>query len=106
LGLVRELNSIIDRLVDLHDVLRRNFYHPGFKGSTSLKTTLPILVPGMSYDHLPINNGESAMTEFSLLVLGRYSDEEAATVRSGLLEYCKLDTLALVKLHAQLAEFV
>lgn len=102
----RELNSIIARLVDLHDVLRRNFYHPGFKGSTSLKTTLPILVPGMSYDHLPINNGESAMAEFSLLVLGRYSDGEAATVRSGLLEYCKLDTLALVKLHAHLAEFV
>ena len=54
----------------------------------------------------PINNGESAMAEFSLLALGRYSDGEAATVRSGLLEYCKLDTLALVKLHAQLAEFV
>jgi hypothetical protein len=59
----------------------------------------------MSYDHLDINNGDSAMAEFALLAMGRYSEEDVAKIRTNLLEYRKMDTLALVKLHARLTEF-
>lgn len=98
------LNAIVARLVDLNGILTKNYYHPEFHGSTSLKTILPVMVPELSYEPLTIDNGESAMAEFALLAMGAYSAEEAKGVRTNLLEYCKMDTLALVKLHAQLVE--
>ena len=48
--LSQELDLIIERLVDLHKIIRDNYYHPDFHGSTSIKKVLPILVPEMSYD--------------------------------------------------------
>lgn len=102
--LAAELNAIIIRLVDLNDILKRNFYHPDFHGSTSLKITLPVLVPEMSYDGLAISEGESAMAEFAYLMQGEYQPAKADIVRQNLLEYCKQDTMALVNLHARLAD--
>ena len=59
----------------------------------------------MSYDDLPIAEGDSAMAAFAYLALGQYEGEQIETVRSNLLDYCKRDTLAMVRLHARLAEF-
>ncbi len=42
--LAEALNSLIDRLVDLHAIIQKNFYHQDFHGSTSIKTALPVLV--------------------------------------------------------------
>jgi hypothetical protein len=36
-----ELNSLINRIVDLEAIIRKNIYHPDFHGSTSIKWTLP-----------------------------------------------------------------
>ncbi len=46
------LLATLDRCWDLLAVLRQHFYHPAFRGSFSLKATLPALVPDMSYDSL------------------------------------------------------
>lgn len=104
--LTAELNSLIDRMVDFEAITRKNFYHPDFHGSTSIKSTLPGLVPDMSYDDLPIAEGDSAMAAFAYLTLGQYEIERTEIVRRNLLDYCKQDTLAMVRLHACLAEFV
>ncbi|MEQ8191765.1 MAG: DUF2779 domain-containing protein [Candidatus Eremiobacterota bacterium] len=48
--LSEELNHIIERLVDLEKIIRENYYHPDFHGRTSLKITLPVLVPEMTYE--------------------------------------------------------
>ncbi len=103
--LSRELNSLVDRLVDLEGIVRRNFYHPDFHGSTSIKITLPVLVADMSYNELEIADGDTAMAAFAYMALGKYGDAEVESMRRNLLEYCKQDSLALVNLHQRLAGY-
>jgi len=102
--LADKLRALTDRIVDLEAVIRLNYYNQGFCGSTSIKRVLPVLVPEMSYDNLEIANGDSASAAFAYIALGK--DPSPATTRRNLLEYCKLDTLAMVKLHERLAELV
>ncbi len=104
--LSEKLNSLVGRMIDLLAIIGKNYYHPDFHGSTSIKVTLPVLVPEMSYDNMEIADGDSAMAVFAYLALGKYEGREAETVKRHLLEYCKQDTLAMVKLHQKLAEYV
>ena len=104
--LAADLNLLIGRLVDLEAIIKKNFYHPGFHGRTSIKRTLPILVPEMSYDGLDIGDGFTAMSVFALMAFGKYEVDEAETLKKQLLVYCKQDTLAMVKLHEQLVAYV
>jgi predicted RecB family nuclease len=101
--LTDKLGALVDRVVDLEAIIRKNFYHPEFHGSTSVKVTLPVLVPGMSYDDFEIAEGDSASAAFAYLAMGKYkSKKEVEEVRANLLEYCAQDTLAMVKLHERL----
>jgi hypothetical protein len=100
--LARPLRAIRARLFDLLAVIRRGFYHHEFGGSFSMKDTLPALVPDMSYDGLGIGDGGTAIARFAKMAMARYSADEAKRVRAELLEYCKQDTLAMVKLHERL----
>jgi len=96
------LQSLTDRIVDLEAIIRRNYHHQGFGGSTSIKRVQPVLVPEMSYKDLGIAEGDSASAAFAYMALGK--DPEPETTKRNLLEYCKLDTLAMVRLHQCLAE--
>jgi CRISPR/Cas system-associated exonuclease Cas4 (RecB family) len=100
------LNPLINRIVDIEAIIKKNFYHPDFHGSTSIKRTLPALVPKMSYEGLEIRNGDEAMATFACLARGKYGDSEVDTIKNHLLEYCKQDTLAMVELHRQLVEYI
>lgn len=104
--LSEELDLLVDRLIDLEAIIRKNFYHPDFKGSTSIKRTLPVLVPDMSYNGLEISDGDSAMAVFAYLALDKYEYEKAEAIKKRLLDYCKQDTLAMVKLHKRLIEYL
>ncbi len=104
--LSEKLNSLIGRMIDLQAIIGKNYYHPDFHGSMSIKVTLPVLVHEMSYDNLEIADGDSAMAAFANLALGKYEGREAEAVKRHLLEYCKQDTLAMVELHQKLAEYV
>jgi predicted RecB family nuclease len=99
----KSIEDCIKKLFDLLTVLKpRNYYHADLKGSYSIKSVLPVLMPGYSYEHLFIQNGSDAVAMFVKVVDGKCTPEEAAVIRRDLLEYCKLDTLAMVKLHEQL----
>lgn len=43
--LKKELERIVNRLVDICAILQRNYYHPDFHGSYSIKKVLPVMVP-------------------------------------------------------------
>ena len=100
--LSHQLDSLINRLVDLHKIIRDNYYHPDFHGSTSIKKVLPVLVPDTSYDGLEIAEGDSAMAAFAYMARGRYDLTEVKSIRNHLLEYCKKDTEAEVKVFEKL----
>ena len=59
--LAEPLQKIIDRLFDLHPVVKDNFYHPQMGGSWSIKAVLPCIAPHMNYAQLEgINEGTGA----------------------------------------------
>jgi hypothetical protein len=93
------LERILGRLVDLNALVSANFYHPDFRGSFSIKTVLPTLVPDLSYAELAIADGDTAVARFARMAKEELSAEEVQTIRTQLLEYCGLDTLAMVRLH-------
>ena len=102
IDLSQELDLIIERLVDLHKIIRDNYYHPDFHGSTSNKKVLPVLVPDLSYSGLEIAEGDSAMAAFANMALGRYNVIEVNSIQNHLLKYCKKDTEAEVKVFEKL----
>lgn len=96
-----QINAIIKRLYDLADVFREKwYYHPDFKGSYSIKYILPVLCPELSYKALDVRNGGQASAEY--IKLAKVGTCE--TTRTALLEYCKLDTLAMVKIMEKLQQ--
>jgi hypothetical protein len=95
---------VVSRLFDLEPYLRKGYIHPGFRGSSSIKKTLPVMVPTMSYDGMAVGNGGDASGLVAMMKVGRVPEAEHATHRRALLEYCKLDTLAMVRLHRALLE--
>ena len=97
------LEELNDRIYDLGDCINYGFYlHPKFKGSWSLKNVLPVMVPELSYEEMEIGKGDQAMTAWWAMVNGSLSDEEAEKTKTALLEYCKLDTWAMVKIWEKL----
>ncbi|MBU3917461.1 DUF2779 domain-containing protein [bacterium] len=101
-----QLQQIIDRLVDLEAIIKKGFYHPNFHGSTSIKKTLPALVPEMSYEGMPISNGGNAMAAFAMMAQKQVDEDEMQSIKENLLKYCEQDTYAMVKLHSKLFEFL
>ena len=101
-----ELQSVIDRFVDLYAIIRRNYYHPKFYGSFSLKYVLPALVPEMSYENLSIQDGMQASLDYLRMIDSATSEDEKARIRSDLLTYCGQDTLAMVKIRDELLKRV
>jgi hypothetical protein len=97
------LGSIQKRIVDLLPIVRDNIYHPDFKGSFSIKDVLPALVADLSYGSLSIQDGETAVVRFARMAKGAMDADEVETIRADLLEYCKVDTLAMVRLHETLS---
>ena len=61
------------------------------------------MVPEMTYDGLEINEGGTASNTFEAMVSGNFNGDVEKT-RTALLEYCKLDTYAMVKLLDKLFE--
>ena len=100
------LNNIINRMIDLIIPFKNSWYYsPKMKGKNSIKNVLPALVPGFSYQDLEINNGILASQTF--LNLSRIENQkELDKTRNDLLEYCKLDTLAMVKIFEVLKKSI
>jgi len=90
------LLDLNERTIDLADIFKEKmFVHPQIKGSWSIKNVLPVLAPNLSYKNLSIGKGDDAMVAWWELVNNDPIDQKT---KEALLEYCKLDTLAMVKI--------
>ncbi|MCC7302841.1 MAG: DUF2779 domain-containing protein [Bacteroidia bacterium] len=100
------LNTAIAKVTDLMEPFKKKwYYHPGMRGSASIKQVLPALAPGFSYQGLNISNGAAAMSRYESLSAAADLFEIQETIED-LKEYCKLDTLAMVKLWETLQQAV
>lgn len=98
--LAARIESIVDRLFDLLQVVRGNVYMPEFAFSNSIKTVGPALAPEILYDGLDIADGTAASDAFTRLAMGLAPDP--AATRVALERYCTLDTQALAAVHVAL----
>ena len=57
----------------------------------------------LSYDGLAIADGSLASVAFEEMIHPYTSKERRTELREGLLKYCKMDTLGMVKLHEALS---
>jgi predicted RecB family nuclease len=96
------IKTIQGRLFDLLPVVRNHVYHPAFAGSYSLKAVLPALVPDLTYEGMEVGNGQDAGLAWKSLIRGTWDQAEHERLREALLDYCRQDTLALVKVLEKL----
>ena len=97
--------EVNDKTYDLMKIFSDNLYiHPDFKGKTSIKKVLPVLVPWLKYDDLDISEGLSATIKwFRAATWTSLSEAERVKIFDDLLKYCELDTLAMVEIFKVLA---
>ena len=101
-----QLKEIIERLVDLMVPFQKKYYYTHeMKGIHSIKSVLPALCPDLSYDDLEIKEGGTASRVFGQMLSGEFKGDVQLT-RTHLLEYCKLDTWAMVKLLDKIHEVI
>lgn len=100
------LSQVVRRLWDLLAVIQQHYYHPDFRGSFSIKTVLPALVPALAYDDLTIQNGAVAAVMYQKMVFSEADLMERAHIAQALQEYCGRDTWAMVELRRVLMERV
>lgn len=96
------LLALVQRMFDLLKALRAHYYHPGFHGSFSLKSVLPILVPALGYEDLEITDGSVASIAFTKMMRLNTDKSEREQIRNALLAYCRRDTEAMVRVFERL----
>ena len=93
-----------ERIVDLMIPFSRSWYtDKDFKGSASIKNVLPVLVPELSYKVLGIHEGGASQRLWMEAVLDGKRDGEKDQILSDLIEYCGLDTMAMVEIYKKLS---
>lgn len=103
------LLSISSNIVDLIEPFRgKMVYLSAMNGSFSIKKVLPALFPDdpeLNYKNLAgsVHNGSEAMSIYP--AIAKMSKEDAEKARKSLLEYCKLDTFAMVRIWEKLKEY-
>lgn len=100
--LAQPLQRIVDRLYDLHPVVKANYYHPKMLGSWSIKAVTPALVPDMDYAMLDgIKEGTGASDGFLEAIHQDTTPARKAELEVQLRRYCRFDTEAMVEIvHA------
>lgn len=102
------LLNIEANIKDLLDPFLSGYYYlPAMGGSFSIKKVLPALFPNetsLNYHNLDerVQNSGDAMTIFPRIK--DMEPDEADATRQALLNYCKLDTWAMVKVWEKLKE--
>ena len=96
------LNYMNTHMFDLETVFKADYVDYRFGGRTSTKKVLPVLCPQFSYSDLEIQDGTMALDTWGRMVSDPDFKEDKNKVRQYLLDYCKLDTLAMVKIYQKL----
>jgi len=107
--LAEHLLNIRENIKDLLDPFQKGYYYnKAMGGSFSIKSVLPAIFPNdptLDYHNLDgVHNGSEAMSIFPKIK--DMPPEEQEKARKNLLEYCKLDTFAMVKVWEELVRVV
>lgn len=94
------LEEINEKMFDLMTIFSDGHYvDAAFRGSASIKKVLPAIIPELSYAGLNIHKGDQASERWEKMINKNTSPEEKEKIKKDLLEYCKLDTWAMVEIY-------
>lgn len=95
--------SVNKRMFDLMDIFKNGYFaDKGFMASSSLKKVMPIVVPELSYKDLAIQEGGAASNSWPKLFDKKLGKSEREKIYKDMLAYCRLDTLAMVRILEKL----
>ena len=98
------LQKIIVRMVDLLKISQNHYYHPDMRGSWSIKAVLPCIAPTLNYGDLSgVKDGGMAQVAYQEAIQPDTATVRRAEIRTELIDYCKLDTYAMVRLWRHFA---
>lgn len=93
------LDFMNTNMFDLEKLFHEAYVDYRFLGRTSIKNVLPVLVPELSYKDLSIQDGTMALDTWGRWVQdASLSESERIKIKQDLLDYCNLDTLAMVEI--------
>lgn len=93
------IETWLENMKDLMVPFRgRQVYHWRMKGYYSIKTVLPAPAPDLCYDGLAIAAAGAAMDGYHRMCAAQDDPVELERIRDDLREYCRLDTLGMVRI--------
>ncbi len=91
------MERINGQMQDLRDIFSKQHYvHHGFRGGTSIKDVLPVMVPELSYDGLDIRDGTTASERWWAMTDADTTETQRAAIAASLLAYCNMDSYAML----------
>lgn len=100
------LRRICDQMQDLMDIFSKQHYvHHGFQGKASIEAVMNVLLPNMTYDHLPYTGQDVGFVWWTDIVSENPAADRTEKLRL-ITEYCKQDTLVMVEIWRILKDTV
>src|SRR3989338_345464 len=102
-------DDIKSRIFDLEVIFKKQHHvHKDYKGGSSIKKVLPVLVPSLKYDDLAIKEGGTAAETWNKLTAdsSELTADEKDLIIGNLKVYCKLDTYAMYAIWRELDKLI
>lgn len=100
-----QFDAVLGRMFDLEKMVRARLKHPLDCGRTSIKFVLPAWCPELTYSDLDVKDGQTASVKYLRMAMGLLDEQEARKLNQDLLDYCRLDTFATVRLLEESRRF-
>ncbi|OGI87762.1 hypothetical protein A2995_00590 [Candidatus Nomurabacteria bacterium RIFCSPLOWO2_01_FULL_33_24] len=101
------LTEINERIVDLMIPFADGWFcDKEFFGSASIKKVLPVIIPNLSYQELDIQEGNTAQRKWMETIIDGKNSDLKEKIMNNLIEYCKLDTLAMSEIFKYLHNLI
>ncbi len=102
------LSYMNENIFDLMKIFNEKYVDYRFRGHTSLKKVLPVVCPNTdkSYGDMEVQDGTMALDTWGRMIESKNGDLDVDETRKHLLEYCKLDTEAMVYIYEYLKDIV
>lgn len=93
------LRRICGQMQDLMNVFSKQYYvHKDFRGRSAIESVMNVLLPEMTYDHLPYTGQDVGFVWWSDIVNKGEKQSDRANKIHLIKEYCKQDTLVMVEI--------
>jgi hypothetical protein len=94
-----KIDQYLARIIDLHPIVRENYYHPAMRGSFSIKAVVPTIARDLDYVNLgEVTDGTAAQVAYLYAALDPHiTSARKAELGNRFLAYCKQDTWAMVE---------